>query len=167
MAKEKGTIDITISIDQDVKLLIEKYAQELDLNLSRLIRNLVYEAFRHFKIFDKIKFGNQMLGIKADNFRNGMTSYASQANKAQNPSADGLENKVQVSVIIESDTKDVMNEYAKALDIPLKLFVANMVYIGLNDFKLLHKIGIMRIANSFQKFIQAFEEFKPNNQNHK
>jgi hypothetical protein len=166
MSGKQETVTITISLDQDIKLLIEKYAQELDLTLSRLARNLMYEAFRHFRLFDKIKLETQMMEIKADNFRNSMTRVANGANKAKTSSANGLENKVQISIIIDSVTKKVMNEYAKSLDIPLKLFAANMVYIGLNDFKLLKKIGIMRIATSFMKFIEAFEQFKPNNQNH-
>jgi hypothetical protein len=167
MAQEKETVTITISLDQDIKMLIEKYAQELDLNLSRLTRNLMYEAFRHFQIFDKIKLGNQMLAIKADNFRNSMTVFAKNASEKNPTIDDGSDQKVQISIVIESKTKDLMNGYAKSLDIPLKLFAANMVYIGLNDFRLLEKIGIKRLALSFEKFVEAFEKFKPNNQGHK
>ena len=167
MEQAKKTVTITISLDQDIKELIEGYAQELDLTLSRLARNLMYEAFRHFQVFDKINLGGQMLEIKADNFRNTMISFAKNAIKPETSSTDELEKKVQISIIIDSKTKEVMSDYAKSLNIPLKLFAANMVYIGLNDFKLLKKMGIMRLALSFEKFIQVFENFKPNNQNHK
>jgi len=158
------TITITISIDQEVKLLIEKYARENDLTLSRLTKNLMYEAFRHFKLFEKVKLSDQMLVIKADNFRNSMNLYSGQISKIDSSNSNGLGEKVQISIIIERNVKELMDEYAKALDIPFKLFAANMVYIGLNDFKLLHKIGIVHIAKAFEKFIQAFEKFRSNNQ---
>jgi hypothetical protein len=166
MPQKSDTVTITISLDQDIKELIERYANELDLNLSRLTKNLMYEAFRHFQIFDKIKLGNQMLAIRADNFRSSMILYSNQIQKVKVTDAP-VNNKVQISIIIESEVKDLMSEYSKALDIPLKLFAANMVYIGLNDLKLLHNIGIVRIASAFEKFIQAFEKFKPNNHNNK
>ena len=160
MAQEKETVTITISIDRDVKDLLERYANEVDITVSRLARNLMTEAFRHFKIFDKLHLGNQMLTINADNFRNSMTAYAEKKLKDEKPVFERGEEKVQVSIVIEKEAKEIMANYAKSLDIPLKLFAANMLYIGLNDLKLLHNIGIARLAISFEKFVKAFEDFK-------
>lgn len=161
MKVEKKSTTITISIDKGVKAQIEKYASELDLNLSRLTKNLMYEAFRHFQLFDKIRLSNQMLITKADNFRNLITTYSDQIQEEVGDFSSEPEGKVQVSIIIDLDVKNLMSEYATNLDIPLKQFAANMLYIGLNDFKLLNNLGIIRLAIAFEKFVQSFESFKP------
>jgi hypothetical protein len=161
MSKTDKSVTITISIDKDVKKSLEKFAQETDLTVSRLSRNLIYESLYHFRLLDKVNLGNQMLPIKLGHFRKSMNEYASTIN--QPLTINDKFDQIQISVIVNEEIKNTMDIYSKSLNMPLKMFASNMLYIGLNDFKLLNKIGIIKIAIAFEKFITAFKNFRPEN----
>lgn len=158
MKEQQKSVTISISIDQDVKKELENYASDMDLTISRLSRNLIYIALDDFKILNPIKLGKQMLPLNIDHFKRSATEYSNFSEFAQNQ--DEMTKPVQISVIIRQDIKEQMECYAKQLNMPLKMFATNMLYVGLKSINLLNKVGLIKLATAFRNFIRTFRDYE-------
>lgn len=153
MALSKDKVSLTVAIDKDVKELLEKYAKDLDLTLSKIVRNLILISLEDFNIIEKVGL------FKACNtLRKFLMSISSSNGKVL---IDGnTEDNVNISVIMDQSTKDLVDSYSQKLDLPVKRFVRNLIYTALDDYKYLKKTGLIRIAFHFKNLIQSQKEFE-------
>lgn len=66
------------------------------------------------------------------------------------------ENKVIITVTLDSDVKTLLIKYSKEMDIPLSKLSRNLIYIALDDFKLLKKTGIITVLKVFQDMVESY-----------
>ena len=150
MPKKDETVTITITLDENVKLLLEKSAHEVDLTLSRYARNLIYSTIDDLKILKNLKL------INLDLFR----IYLSPENldlkaiKLKPTSGD-----VNISVIIRKDIKEKLSIIANDLGLTLKQVTRNLIYVGLHEHEFLKKFGLVKVikmAVGFREYIKGF-----------
>lgn len=156
MSVSKGKIVLTIAVDKEVKALLEEYGQGLDLTLSKLARNLILISLNDLNLLTKIGFIGACLSVK--NFLDSRPK----ANQNIKPSSEP-EDAVNISVIIDKETKELLDTFAEKFDIPVKRFARNAIYSALDDYKFLRKTGLMRIAFHFKNLVESqkkFEEFE-------
>ena len=148
MSKKKETATITISIDENVKLLLEKSAHEIDLTLSKYARNIIYSSIDDYKILKNTKL------INLDLFR----IYLS----PENIDLKDLEIKIPsrnviISVVIRKDIKEKLSKIAEDLGLTLKQLARNLIYVGLYEHSVLKQFGVIKvakIARGFQAYIR-------------
>ena len=68
------------------------------------------------------------------------------------------DNQVTLSVIIDKEVKELLDKYAKELDLSTSRFARNLIYVGLDDFKLLKKVGIIRTILAFKALLGTIKE---------
>ncbi len=66
------------------------------------------------------------------------------------------EDKVSISVVIDRKVKDELDKYAKLYGISTSKLARNMVYVGLDQFQFLHKMGFGHIAKGLDRFSELF-----------
>lgn len=160
MKKQTDTVKVSISIDKDAKELIEQIGLELDLTLSKMGRNLIYVSLNEFKDLERLKLGRKLLASNLKNFKATLDYYSSDFESKEINSSDF--NLVQISVVMDRDVKEVLEEKAKQLNMPFKMLAANLLYVGLREARLLRKTGLLRLANAFLSFIETFENYRNN-----
>lgn len=156
MSLSKNKTVLTVAIDKEVKGLLEKYGEEQDLTLSKLARNLILISLNDLSLLSKIGFLDACLSVK--NFLDSR----SKTNKNIKPSSEP-EDAVNISVILDKETKDLLDAFAEKFDIPVKRFARNAIYSALDDYKFLKKTGLMRVAFHFKNLVASqkkFEELK-------
>jgi ribosome biogenesis protein Tsr3 len=156
ISKEKALI--SVAIDKDVKTLLEKYSREIDLTLSKFARNLIYIALDDFKILKQT--GVIRLAMA---FRSLLETFPKFKKREERKISEEEENSVSISVIIDSEVKELLENYASETGLTLKMFARNLIYIALDDFELLRKAGLVRLACAFRKFMESFENYEVNN----
>ncbi|MEW6427342.1 MAG: hypothetical protein AB1568_04835 [Thermodesulfobacteriota bacterium] len=155
MAISDKNTTITVAIDKDTKALLEKYAVEMDLTRSKLARNLIYIALDDFKI---LKFMGVIRAAKV--FRDIMeVLHEKLLGKFGTEDMEEIDNDT-MSVIIDTEIKELLDRYSAQVGLPLRIFCRNLVYIGLDEFKLLRKVGAVRLAGAFRQFMESFEAFE-------
>lgn len=155
MVISNGKTTISASIDRETKVLLEKYAGELDLTLSKFSRNLIYIALDNFKVLK----GAGVIKI-ARIFRDQLTKFPFYENMAQTRIRKAAENHVTISIVIDQEIKELLEQYSEDVGLSLKIFARNLIYVGLDQFKLLEKVGLVRVAFAFAKLIEGFRDFK-------
>ena len=70
------------------------------------------------------------------------------------------DDKVTMSVVIDREAKEVIEKAAKELDISASMFARNMLYMGLDDYKLFKKVGIIRAAVGFRALLGSLNKYK-------
>lgn len=65
------------------------------------------------------------------------------------------EDKVTMSVVIDRDVKELIEKYAKELDISASRFARNLMYVGLDEFKLCKKAGVIRVGLTFRALLKS------------
>ncbi len=152
MSKKEETVTITITIDENVKLLLEKAAHDVDLTLSKYARNIIYSTISDLKILKNLKL------INLDLFK----IYLSPENidlkgiELKEPSRD-----VNISVIIRKDIKEKLSKVADDLGLTLKQVTRNLIYVGLHEHHFLKNLGLIqvtKIAIGFTGYIKGFFE---------
>jgi hypothetical protein len=68
------------------------------------------------------------------------------------------DNQVTISVIIDKEVKELLDKYSKEIDLSTSRFARNLIYIGLDDFKLLKKIGIIRTCLAFRTLLDTIRK---------
>ena len=74
------------------------------------------------------------------------------------------DDKVIISVVIDKDVKEVLEKCAAEIDLSVSKFARNLIYIALDDFKLMKKVGIIKLAKTFRtiyRSIKGIEAVKP------
>ena len=66
--------------------------------------------------------------------------------------------KAIISVVVDKDVKELLDKYAAELDISVSRFARNLIYIGLDDFKLLKKTGLLKIVLSFKNIFSDLKK---------
>ena len=156
ISKEKALI--SVAIDKDVKALLEKYSREIDLTLSKFARNLIYIALDDFKILKQT--GVIRLAMA---FRSLLETFPKFNERERKKISEEEENAVTISVIIDSEIKELLESYANETGLTVKMFARNLIYIALDDFELLRKVGLVRLAQAFRKFMDSFENYEIKN----
>lgn len=156
MATAKDKVSISVAIDKDIKLLLEKYSKEVDLTLSKLARNLIYVAIDSyaFKLLSNKKIGRLVVSFRAM-----LGSIPAYKEKIDKKAALIAEQTTTISVVIDSDLKEQLEQIGNQIGLPLKLFARNLIYIALDDFKLLRNIGLIRLAVAFRDFMEKFQSY--------
>lgn len=157
MMAAKSNPTISVSIDKDVKVLLEKYAKEIDLTLSRFARNLIYVSIDSYALKLFTKSGATKLVVP---FRAMLDSIPAYKEKIDKKIAYDAENSVTISVAIDADIKEELEKIADEVGLPLKTFARNLIYVALDDFKLLRKVGVIRLAVSFRDFLDKFQNYE-------
>jgi len=70
------------------------------------------------------------------------------------------DDKVTISVVIDKDVKDLIEKHAKELDLSTSKFARNLIYVGLDDFKLCKKVGIIRAGLAFRALLGTLKSQK-------
>ena len=155
MVVSKENVTISASIDHENKALLEKYAGEIDLTLSRFARNLIYISLDDFKILKKIGC------IKiAKTFRDQLSRIPAYDKNVKIRMEEEEKNFTTISIVIDQDTKELIGKYADDVGISMKIFARNLIYVGLDEFKLLRGIGMVRLVFAFKKFLATFENYE-------
>ena len=64
--------------------------------------------------------------------------------------------KVIISVSVDSKVKELLVKSSKDLDIPLSRFARNLIYVALDDFKLLKKAGLITVLKFFRDSVESY-----------
>jgi len=67
------------------------------------------------------------------------------------------EDKVSISVVIDRSIKEELDRYSKLYGIPTSQLARNMIYIGLDQFNFLHKMGYGHLARGLDSFKELFK----------
>lgn len=73
------------------------------------------------------------------------------------------DDKVTMSVVIDREVKEIIEKAAKELDMSTSQFARNLIYTGLDDYKLLKKIGVVRGVIGFRALMNSFKKTKDSN----
>lgn len=153
MSLSKDKIVLTVAIDKEVKGLLEKYGQELDLTLSKLARNLILISLNDLTLLSKIGFLGACFSVK--NFLDSRPKAKKDIKSTNEP-----EDAVNISVILDKEMKTLLDSYAEKFDIPVKRLARNAIYSALDDYKFLKKTGLMRIAFHFKNLVASQKKFE-------
>lgn len=153
MASKKNTSIITVSIDEGVRDSLDKLGTKLDLSISKLARNLIYSTLDDYRLPEK--FGLSIVSQRIFAFR-------SQCNALEKVQVEegviDVEQDLtaQISVVIDSEVKEYLENLSKILGLPTKVIARNFIYIGLRDINALKKVGVFQIALAFDSFIKTY-----------
>lgn len=159
MVVSKKNVTVSVAIDKDVKVLLEKYSKDLDLTLSKFARNLIYIALDDMRFFHKTGITKLVLP-----FRSLLETIPGYKEKVDARVAKKAAESVTISVVIDTDVKELLDEIANETGLTLKTFARNLIYVALDDFKLLKKIGVIRLAVAFRDFLETFQNYAPEDQ---
>lgn len=70
------------------------------------------------------------------------------------------EDKVTISVVIDKEVKEILEKYSKELDLSTSKFARNLIYVGLDDYKLFKKVGIVRAGLAFRALLGTLKRKK-------
>lgn len=154
MSKTAKKSTLSISIDQEIRESLVSLSASLDLTISKLARNLIYTSLDDYKLLSKVGLNRHIYAFRAS------CKNLSDCNALEGVIGEELGNSALISVVLDSEVKEIMEQYSKKLGIPMKTFARNMIYIGLKDLKLLKKIGILQISKSFDAFLNTYLNFK-------
>ena len=151
MVLSKNNVTIIIEIDKDVKPSLLKHSQELDLTISKFTRNLLYHALNEFKLYRSTGITTIVAA-----FRNAIDSIPSNKRKIDAKIAELEKRRVTVSIVIDADVKQTIEKLAAEIGLPFKTFTRNLLYVALDDFKLVKKAGVVRVAVLFRGLLDKF-----------
>lgn len=70
------------------------------------------------------------------------------------------DDKVTMSVVIDREVKEIIEKAAKELDISASKFARNLIYVGLDDYKLCKKVGMIRASLAFRALMETLKGAK-------
>lgn len=153
----KDTVKINVDIDKGVKEYLSQVADELGLPLSILLRNLLLVSLHDLNIGKN----TGLLDISIASYKLVFSKIPYIKDKFTYPDIS-LEDSTTITLTINKETKDTLDQYVQRLDIPIKKFVRNLIYSALDDYKVLQKTGLIRIAYTFKKYLMSYQEFEEN-----
>lgn len=68
------------------------------------------------------------------------------------------EDKVTISVVIDREVKELLENYAKELDLSVSKLTSNLIYSALDDLKILKKTGLIRLPVGFRAIAESLKE---------
>ena len=63
----------------------------------------------------------------------------------------------RITISLDKEVKEKLDEYAKLYDIPTSRLARNMVYVGLDQVNFLHRCGFGHVARGMDKFKELFQ----------
>ena len=63
----------------------------------------------------------------------------------------------RITISLDRKVKEKLDEYAKLYDIPTSRLARNMLYVGMDQFQILHKMGFGHISKGLDKFKELFQ----------
>jgi hypothetical protein len=63
----------------------------------------------------------------------------------------------RITISLDKEVKEKLDEYAKLYDIPTSRIARNMVYVGLDQVRFLHLCGFGHVARGLDKFKELFQ----------
>lgn len=64
--------------------------------------------------------------------------------------------KTIITITIDTDVKALLVKYSKEMDVPLSKLARNLIYIALDDFKLLKKTGFIPVLKVFRDMVESY-----------
>ena len=64
--------------------------------------------------------------------------------------------KVAITIIIDKDVKETLEKYSGELGMSVSKFASNCIYVALDDYKILKKMGVVRMCLGFRSLIESF-----------
>lgn len=163
MGLPKDKVIISVSIDSDVKELLLKYSKEIDLPLSKFVRNLIYVSLDDFKLLKK----GGCISI-SKYFRDTVEAYIKHEGIKEFLLGSKDKKPVTISVVVDRDIKEQLDEYADYLGLTLNIFGRNLIYVGLDGFQILKKAGFVKLAklsSAFKIFVKSYVNEEANYEN--
>ncbi|BHH85763.1 hypothetical protein [Desulforhopalus sp. 52FAK] len=68
------------------------------------------------------------------------------------------DDKVTISVIVDREVKEQLEKYAKELDLSVSRLSRNLIYMALDDLKVLKKTGLVRLVMGFRAISAELKE---------
>ncbi len=65
--------------------------------------------------------------------------------------------KVTISIVIEKEIKEILEQHAAELDMSVSRFARNCIYVALDDYKILKRIGLVRVALGFRSLMETIK----------
>jgi len=156
MALPTGKTAISITIDGRINVLLQDYSDKIGAKKAKFAKDLIYSALRSLNILKSIGFLaiaknlRDILQVTLENFKIDKSVYVW---KDEDP--------VTITVTVDNEIKELMQEYADYLEIPFKIMARNAIYIGLDDFKVFDKLGIVKLSkycSAFRRFVAGYNE---------
>lgn len=158
MALPKNKVPIQATIDSKVNALLQEYADKLGVKKAKFAKDLIYSSLRNVKLLKNIG----ILSIAA-NIRDVIEFTVKNFGINKQIFVHIDDNPVTITITVDVEVKNIMEEYADLLELPFKVFVRNCIYLGLDDFKVFDLLGITKLSkytNAFRKFITGYNEEK-------
>ncbi len=147
---------LSVAIDAKVKAMLEDYAEMFDRPLSQLARNMIYIALDQFKLLNNVGV------IPALNiFKDQIERFVTNKKVKDYLLVIKDEKPVTISVVIDAEVKATIEEYADYLGLPLNIFGRNLIYVGLDQFRILNALGfgkLEKLAKAFKGFIESYQK---------
>ena len=158
MSLAKNNVTISVQVDQKVKEFLVQYSKELDLTLSKFARNLIYVALKNFEL---LKMTPIAPAIKV--FVSTVEAHVTNEKLKEFLIVNKDKKPVTISVVIDSEAKKIMDQYAEYIDLPLNIFARNLVYVGLDYFKILEKVGLLNFSKVSRFFTEGLKGYMKDN----
>jgi hypothetical protein len=65
-----------------------------------------------------------------------------------------------ISVLIDKEVKELLDVYAADLDLSVSRFARNLMYVGLDEFKLLRKVGLIQTMTKFSAMLESVKKLR-------
>jgi len=152
----EGSVQISVTVDAKVNQLLERYSKEFDLTKSRFARNLIYVSLDGFKLFKATG-----IALVATKFRKLCETYISHEGLQDFLIRTKDSDPVTFSVVIDEEAHELIKQYADYIELPKKIFMRNLIYVGLDEFRILKIAGfdkLVKLADGFNDFIRKFKD---------
>lgn len=160
-----GNVQISVTVDGQVNQLLERYSKEFELTKSKFTRNLIYVSLDSFKLFKLTGFA-----LAATKFRKLCEVYITHEDMKNCIITTKDRDPVTFSVGIDEQANELIKKYADYVELPKKVFVRNLIYVGLEEFQILRMAGfgkLAKLADGFNSFIRKFKDDDLNGENKK
>jgi len=62
----------------------------------------------------------------------------------------------RITISVNKEVKEYLQKYSDLYGIPVSVLSRNMMYVGLDQFHILHKLGFGHIAKGLESFKEGF-----------
>jgi len=148
MAAKQKNVTITVKVDERVKILLGKCAQEVGLSLSLYTRNIIYCTLNDYNIMPSLKL------LKLDHLK----IYSQAENLNIQLYEPEITRGVNISVIVGENVKLKLEKIASDLGLTLKQVARNFIYVALYEHDLLRKLRMVQIAKIANGFMASINK---------
>ena len=66
-------------------------------------------------------------------------------------------NTERITISVNKKVKEYLQKYSDTYGIPVSVLARNMMYVGLDQFHILHKLGFGHITKKMEAFTESFK----------